>query len=364
MSNKRHILFISFLFEPNHTVGAKRITYWAKNLSRINPEYSCDVISTVPNPNPVGIEDYMHIPNPKQPKGPIKDEGITWKKEIKQSILEKNKNYDVVVMSGSPFMYFSLTSFFQKRGSKVILDYRDPFANNPRFDNSVIKIKAKEYYESKFNKQADKILTVNQYCLELLSGYSQSNKKFEIIKNGYEDLPVEGNSNILSKSEVNFIYTGTFFADRNPNNLLDVIGQFGNHKFHHVGRETDIFNHSGINSYGLMPYSSMLSAIDESDICVSFSSGKPFESTTKIYDYIYRKKPIWIISNQEIKNGGIWDELKDYPKVVWSINDRKSIEKDLPIVLELINQNADIDVSPYSRKSGLLKLINLFEEIC
>ena len=111
MTKERHILIISYLFEPNNTVGAKRTSYWAKNISKFAPHIKCDVISTVKDTKVSGIENYHHIPNQKNPKGLVKDQGVTWKKEILKWLKSNKQKYDVVIMSGSPFMYFSLIDY-------------------------------------------------------------------------------------------------------------------------------------------------------------------------------------------------------------------------------------------------------------
>ena len=71
----------------------------------------------------------------------IKDEGVSWAKAVKKILLELDlKTYAYMVFSGTPFMQFGLTGSIKARSrAKVILDYRDPFAVNPRFNNSKLK---------------------------------------------------------------------------------------------------------------------------------------------------------------------------------------------------------------------------------
>ena len=53
------ILFIAYYFEPFSGVGAKRISYWAKNLKRVDSNISkCDVITAIPQ-----TEDFDTIDN-------------------------------------------------------------------------------------------------------------------------------------------------------------------------------------------------------------------------------------------------------------------------------------------------------------
>ena len=309
IKTEKNILIISYLFEPNNSVGAKRAGYWAKNINSLEPSITCDVISTEPNDKVIGVNNYYCIPNPNTPKGLVKDEGVTWKKEITKWLTTSTTHYDVVIMSGSPFMYFSIGKLFQKRGTKVILDFRDPFALNPRFNNSGIKIRIKKYFERKFVKIADKILTVNSVCDKLTWGSTIFSTKFHIIRNGYEDQISPIKNSIINKAEFNIIYPGKLYNDVSSTPLFNYIKKTPSIHFHHFGNSAGINSFERIYTYGIKPYDEILSAIDQSDIGLILTSGKPFESTTKIYDYIYRKKPIWVISNEKI----IDDSLSLWP---------------------------------------------------
>jgi hypothetical protein len=370
-STSRHIIFIAYLFEPDKTVGSKRMTYWAKNWKTIHPLDKVTVFTnTVFESKAYGTDFQYYIPTSHSTSllsKAIKDEGINWSEPIKDFTKKNNISADFVLISGAPFMHFSIQTFFQNRGAKTIVDYRDPFASNPRFGNSKVKVAIKKYFENKFNRKANAILTVNDYCLHLLAGYNSEDARYTVIKNGYDDSTTRSKEDILqNKLEVNFIYGGTFFEDRSALPLLMVLNK-EKHKLHHIGAKNEfskrLENNENYCPYGLRLYDELMKGLFESDVCVLFSSGKAFESTTKVYDYIAANKTIWIISNTKVSSGALFEELKMYPKVLFSKNDVNSLKNDLPKVLEIINDSINYNPESFSRRNGLEKLSQLIETL-
>jgi hypothetical protein len=371
MSNSRHILFIAYLFEPDKTVGSKRMTFWAKNWKAIHPNDKVTVLTNTSfSKKATGVDLQYFVPTVPSSslisKG-IKDEGINWSQPLLACIEANKINADIAVISGSPFMHFGIQKQLQKQGIKTIIDYRDPFASNPRFGNSKVKVAIKKHFEKKFNRQANAILTVNDYCLHLLAGYNTEDARYTVIKNGYDDSITRSEEDILqNKLEVNFIYGGTFFEDRSALPLLMVLNK-EKHKLHHIGAENEfskrLENNENYCSYGLRSYDELMKGLFESDVCVLFSSGKAFESTTKVYDYIAANKTIWIISNTKVTSGALFEELKKYPKVLFSKNDVNSLKNDLPKVLEIINDSIHYNPESFSRRNGLEKLSQLIDTL-
>jgi hypothetical protein len=139
------------------------------------------------------------------------------------------------------------------------------------------------------------------------------------------------------------------------------------HKLHHIGAENEFSRlltvHTNYTAYGLRTYDQLMKGLTEADVCVLFSSGKAFESTTKVYDYIAANKTIWIISNAKISSGALYEELKEYPKAVFSKNDEVSLRIDLPQVIKIINNSIDYNPIVFSRKNGLEKLSQLIDSL-
>jgi len=363
------ILFVSYHFEPYPHVGAKRVSYWAKNFKKqIDKEAQIDVLtSTAFEQKSFGIDNQIRITKNKKSilSFLIKDEGLDWSKSIKTFFIENPEiKYDIVLMSGGPFMQFNLIKWMKNRWTcRVILDYRDPFSNNPRFKNSFIKKRIKRYFEKKYNKAADSIITVNTFCLSLLSVYKSNPEKFFVIPNGYDETGLNEISpaDISDKmADLNLIYAGSITEDRHPGELIKALKKFNKEiKFHHVGRETDLVDYSNqsVENYGVRSYEETLAFIKSCQIGLVITSGVEFESTTKIYDYMGVGVKILILTNGKVKTGSLHEETKEY-NVVWAENNEDAIVE----ILSVLKNQQNLKLTPYtecSRKEGLKKLAKL-----
>lgn len=375
------ILFIAYYFEPFSGVGAKRISYWAKHLKRVDSTISkCDVITAIPQTEDFDIIDNVfYVENTNQ--GLLRkfirfDKGASWlydlKKFVKNNI--KQNEYDFVVLTGDPFLHFFIVDDFKKLGIKTIIDFRDPFANNPRgiIKDTVVK-KAKHFIlrkiENYFLSKADYIITVNQYCVELFENYKKYLHKIKVIDNGYDEQlfkNIEMNKYIknLEDNIIKFTYAGKLYADRNPQIFFKCLEKFDDIEFYHIGEQSEYIKEDSkqIFSLGFMSYEQTLETMKRFDLYVIFTSGHMFESTTKIFDYIALNKIIFIVTDGAIKTGQIHNITKDYPYVYWAKNNQKEIEDILiKIQNDYFNMNEiKFDSYPYSREYGLKQLIELF----
>jgi len=360
------VLFISYLFEPDSAVGAKRMSYWAQNFKSHLPNSTVYLITTTKNPSSNGIDKAISV-SPKSKSllsYVIKDKGVGWKSSIIQVLRENNINdLSHVIISGGPFMQFSITEYLKKEYSaKVVLDYRDPFAINPRFQNSLLKVAIKRFFEHRFNKSADLIISVNDYCLELLTGFEKTKGKYKVIPNGFnEQLLPEVINQENKNTKLTLIYAGTFYEDRSPVNFLKALQKESSVELAHIGKPSDYLAESrNVKEFGMRPYDEMLELINKSDVGLIITSGEPFESTTKIYDYIALKKPILVITSGELNSGAIGQDLENYP-VVWCKNNEESIKNAFIELRKL--QNITVDSHKYSRKKGLESLIQQLKNL-
>ena len=364
------VLFIAYYLDTSISVGAQRISYWASNLSKLGSNVTVEIITANTNLSELpGVEKIHIVRNTKKPGRLIADEGHTWKPTLLKYIRNMRFDFDWVIMSGGPFMYFGISDELKSEfKTKVLLDFRDPFARNPRFDNTYMKVAAKAFYEKKFIKSADKIVTVNEICVELLKYPGVPDDKYSIIQNGYNESLLDSVS--IPPSErgraVEMVYSGTFFDDRNPSNFLNVIGQADHadsFNFKHVGRSSDFIEsrsaQSNIQAIGLLSYAEMLKTVSKSDVGLIFTSGESFESTTKIFDYIGLSKAILIVTEGAVKTGNLHTITKGYPKVFWCENNKASIEN---VLKKIASTDLKVEFATreeYSRKAGLNKLAAL-----
>jgi hypothetical protein len=278
----KKVLFISYLFYPSKSVGAYRNSYWAQNIKKLRNDIVCDVITSTPqNDNTLsnGIDNIFYVKNTQKSlvlKKLIKDEGITWKSDLREFIFNSkfNFSYDTVIISGSPFMHFDLTNKIKKTfNCRVILDFRDPFANNPRFGNQGIKYYIKGLYERKFISKADAVLSVNDYCLGLLKG-KKKDGKFFVIENGYDEnivdeiLEEKGSFCSTSEENIRLVYAGSLYEDRDPTNLIEILtlDKFNYFEFNHIGLKSPFLQKyddtQNIKQYGLQDLKLLLKQLN------------------------------------------------------------------------------------------------------
>lgn len=374
------ILFIAYYFEPFSGVGAKRISYWAKHLKRVdNSITKCDVITAIPQTEKFdNIDNLFYVEDTNQGllQKIIKfDKGASWlynlKKFVKDSI--KKNDYDYVVLTGDPFLHFFILNNFKKLGIKTIIDFRDPFANNPRGVKKDTLVKKLKHFvlrkiENYFLLRADLIITVNQYCVRLFENYKKYLNKIKVIDNGYDEqlfkkIKIQKDSDNREKI-IKYTYAGKLYKDRNPEIFFQCLEKFNNIEFYHIGEQSEYIKEDSkqIYSLGFLSYEKTLMTIKSMDICTIFTSGYFFESTTKIFDYIALNKTILIITDGKIKTGQIFNITKDYPKIYWVKNNQKDIKDILEIIKKDSNCNNKFNSYIYSREYGLKKLIDILKE--
>jgi hypothetical protein len=358
-----NILLISYYFKPFKGVGAKRLSYWYENFPS---NYSVKVLTATKQP--CDSKNIIYI-EPKKSKNLIaffiKDKGIDWVKPIKKFFKDSpmELKVDFIIISGGPFMHFSLTRFFRKQtNSKILLDFRDPFSDNPLFNNQFIKYWIKRKFEQNFIKNATAIITVNKFCAKHIVA---NNKPVYIIDNGYLDIDKNLDKKELVKDKINLVFTGSFKSD--PVNLEIFSNFLLNNRdffFHHVGigylprQEALTENYK---NYGQLDYLEAIEILNSADITILFTRGYDFKSSTKIFDYIALNKKILIITEGKLKTGNLYEISKDYPNVLWARNCEVEICDTLK---KLTSQKSfAFDSSKYSRKHGLEKLIKILKEI-
>lgn len=374
----KKILIIAYYYSPFQGVGAKRATYWGRNIERIADDIQCTVITATKQNANESEEEIIYVePTTKESilTNLIKDEGLKWLPSLKEYFLNsRNENkYDVVVITGGPFLHFSIANLLKKiYNCKIILDFRDPFSSNPRYKNNKVIESVKKYLEFNYVRKSDVVLTVNKYCEKLISGNRIFTSKFKVIDNGYDESIVNRikGSNQISTNGANplkIVYAGTFYNDVNPDVFINVIRQsnFSNSiEFVHVGKKSNCVIGDNVKQLGVRSYEETLTIINSSDICLIFTGGEEFESTTKIFDYLAFQKTILIITAGKKKSGNINQILNGIPNVYWAYN----VESDINSVLNRIleennNDNKEYSTYKFSRSCGLHDLIEVIRSL-
>lgn len=362
------ILFIAFYFEPFKGVGAKRISYWAENIKALNNNVKkVDVITTNKDSNLTmftSIDNiYNVLPDDSFTSSLFNiDSGGSWMLSL-TDFLNKHlleNHYDFAVITGNPFGHFFIQKTFKKHKVKTIIDFRDPLALNPRIKNNfknIIKKILFSYYEYKFIKWSFATVVVNKYCLNLIPSRKLFKNKFTIIDNGFDEKHL---TKVIDRDIINdnlqFIYTGSLFVDRRSSQFVHNILELSNAYINFVGSSFDVV-HSRIINHGKKPYLDTLQMISDLDIAIIFSTGYKFESTTKVFDYLALNKIILVVSNIEIKEGALFDILKNYPKVIFTSDSREAVKEALIKIKRYQKNDVSLDSRKYSRNTGL-KMFN------
>lgn len=373
-----NILFISYYFHPSDLVGAKRISYWAKNISKYHKnKISVSLITTESEAKLSNPEiDNIYIVEKKQKSFFRIDNGSDWILDLKPFLKDhlKTNHYKYCVITGNPFGHFFLIKELKKHRIKPLLDFRDPFANNPRLKKS-IKSRIKEnifsIIELYLISTAFKSVVVNKYCLELIRYRNLVKHKIYIIDNGYDEIILNKidltKKRITKNKGIALAYSGSIYADRNPLNLIQILHSYsGSISLHLIGKNYLNFRSDYVHEHGILPYEENLLMLNNFDILVILATGHKFESSTKVFDYIGMKKPILVIFNDWYGKGSLHEILKNYPKVAFAQNNKSDIKQALDKLIFELNFNSiefnNFNTDAFSRRAGLEKLIQLMNE--
>ena len=349
-------LLIAYAFSPQKTVGALRPTYWAEEISGLS-DLELDVVTATPLEGDEGSYKRFYVENTASSIWStfVKDEGLTWRKNL-EDFFEKNgvEEYDFALITGGPFFHFSIGKYLKRKGLKVIFDFRDPFSYNPRHKERGLKRMIKERFERKCLQSADFVLTVNDACHEYIGKGMKLNRA--VLPNGFDERVITPE---LKKSENNydFFYGGKFYWE--PTTFLDVLGT-KHYTFCHAGRPQK-YQHSylqddAFNALGMLSQKEMYAELAKAEIGVVFTIDVPFESTTKIYDYLALGKKILIVTQGEPHTGVLKRELENYPMYRWVRNNKEEIIQGIEELKAL--DVVTVDTDRFSRRASLIKLIN------
>ncbi len=344
-------LIVAYSFPPNKGVGALRPAYWAKHFHEFGIEV--EVISAFEQ---IETTSFKHHFVPLKSKSVlskvIKDEGIRWRKDV-EAYLNENKlnDFDFVLISGGPFFHFSLARYFKEAGMKVFLDFRDPFSYNPRMNEKGIKKWLKRKFEKNCVKQADAIISVNKECHAYINPENTDIPRW-VIPNGYNDEYAQG---INIKEGQGMFYAGKFYWP--PINFLSVLEEKGI-SLQHAGAKLSLdhpyLSNESYEYLGYLGQNELYNAIEKAEIGVVFTMAVPFESTTKIYDYIALNKKILVITKGRPNEGALKRELDKYPYHQWVRDEPNEIKQAIEKLNEM--EIKEFDTSQFSRKHALAEL--------
>lgn len=278
---------------------------------------------------------------------------------------------EVIIISGPPFKYFSLIFvikvFFPLK--KVILDYRDPFAINPRFSLNRLQTLYRSIIEFYINSFATEIIVVTEEAKDYTVCFNKKNIK--VIDNGFDDLITE---NVVSRKfclPVTYGYAGKVYPHNNTDVFLDL--EHGKDKLIYIGNSNLQSKSIYLKSLGTIAYSEVIKELSCVDICLLWSNINTYQTYTKLYDYIGLKRIILLIWDNYSDDNSLSKSMlsikNDYPLMYATSNEETTIASCIEVIkadiqsgkLDQISKN--LDVSKFSRKEGAKKLQKIIENL-
>lgn len=389
-----NILMIAFHSHPSAVVGSHRVNKFLKYLSR-EKQYKIDLITVNEKyyefTNDVNSEVEMenvdiHRTNLSRRFLPLRDEGLIWFFPLlfKMLTLCHRNSYDVIYVTGNPFLQFTLLPFF-KFFFKVpyVLDFRDPWVLSPyRSAKNAFYGLLINNIEKFVVKHADAVINVTSQASDLfIKNYSEiSACKFHVIENGYDFEDFLNLEKIDLKEiygdAVYICYAGKFSHFRSPKQFVKAIALYNKTRkynkvnFIHIGNEEPSLKrlfkeYDASESYictGFVPYRKCLSYISSADLALLISGGHPYEPTTKIFDYIALDKKILGITPSN-DDGFLSDVLSKYSKSVLIKDDFNFINAAIETLDKLPSYSSHELRSRFSRKIQAHQLGLIFTKI-
>lgn len=245
-------------------------------------------------------------------------------------IIRKNK-IDIIFATGMPWTSF-LIGYFLKlfTGKKLIVDFRDPWLNNPFIQKPNFQKSMDKKWEKRILRKADLIIAnTNSLKQDLISRYLHFKDKIIHLPNGFDEadftsIRVENNKN----DNLIMTHAGFLYGKRNPLPILQAIEHLlktnpqisSKIQFQQIGNVNLNYNliemiqakglRKNITLIDQLEYQQCLSLLARSDVLLIIQQGTKNQIPSKFYDYIYLDKPIISIAERKselshitLKNG-------------------------------------------------------------
>lgn len=261
----------------------------------------------------------------------IPDNKIGWKKQAMKFLAgEDLSQFDLIYATAPPFTDHLLgVDIKRKYGKPLVVDFRDAWLEYPYhiYWTGWHRRKHAEL-ERSVVESADAIVTTNEFMKNILAeryqGVAASEKTF-VISQGFdsEDFASDAAADIQMRSdEINFVYAGVFYEDRDPLMLYRVLAElrrsipdlYGRLRFYMVGYVQEEYRELArtmgvedrITYVGYVEHSVVIAWLKRSDLAW-FNIGarhKGYETVSpgKAFEYLGSRKPIMaIIPENEIR---------------------------------------------------------------
>jgi len=239
-------------------------------------------------------------------------------------ILTKEK-IDVIFATGKPWSALIVAFFLKKQGVKLIVDFRDPWVNNPfELGFSEVRKRVDAFFEQKVVKKADTVfLNTADLQKEFRKRYPEEPaRKFVTVTNGFDaaDFSIKTQGTIDSKTsdfpdDLVITHAGVLYGLRDPIAIFKAIDRFYRHYpdeehatllFRQVGKITLDYdpgdyidaesNKDFFDNVGQVSYDTCLQYLALSDILLIIQPDTKTQIPSKLFEYVFLEKPILTIA--------------------------------------------------------------------
>lgn len=382
------VLLVAYYAGTSPTVGVQRVNYWFEQVEKLSGgSMTVDLalatqwpnaparVHHVPDLGPAAVCDArggglsawgaQFLEQVNEAARSYSQDGAFWHLGLERYFDGRSDEYDVVICSGNPFTVFEFAKYAKRRWyAKTILDYRDPFALNPRVAFSDEQRAAAAYAEAGFNFAADRITVVNEVCAGLAVNPIPESDPV-VIRNGWDDrLPFvrsrrpEEEASLLRHPKL--VHAGQFYVVTPPDALISAVGSSGaelNQFGRMVGERAE-----GVVNHGRVPRDELLEQLSQMDCGVTFSSSAGFETPTKVFDYLATGLDVLVLYEGSTEGSALQALLADVDGVHWVPNETAAI-RDWLQSYEPLRHDDDERAQRFSRRTSTLKLIGLVREL-
>lgn len=251
----------------------------------------------------------------------------------------REEGIDYIFATGKPWSALIVASFIKKAGVKLVVDFRDPWVNNP-FERELSEFRKKvdRYLEKKVVRKADWVFLNTEYLRqEFIGRYGQEYKdKFITVTNGFDENDFQSNVSGVKKinnpdddsSKLVLTHAGLLYGLRDPISIFQAFAKCYQIVGEDIARNIKLRQVGGIDlgynfqqyihencsdenfeDMGQVPYSECLGLLSNSDILLIIQPDTKTQIPSKLYEYIYLNKPILTIAP---KDGALGKMIKKY----------------------------------------------------
>ncbi|MDB2352873.1 hypothetical protein N9V92_06760 [Luminiphilus sp.] len=223
--------------------------------------------------------------------------------------------------------------------------------------------KIKQFAERLALKGADVVIHTTVHCARLSEKYKGRSL---LIDNGFDERLIP--AAIEKFAPRGLIYTGKLTKQRKLEPLIEAVKKIGVLDlgityFGQDYRDLKLYEGPLFSANAPKDYSEICQEIEKSWLTIVLSSGEPLESTTKIFDYISRRRPVLVVEAKVSTEGAIRDVAKEYPAVFFCKNTPDSIidalnklNRERYRIEKTLGELSDDYLMKFSREHGYLAL--------